>query len=74
MRQCILDTEKICNDCMECDRCDKNPDKICDNCCECIREDAEYTGIEVVDVVTEKTDEYLQAYFDGGDDGGEGEA
>ena len=33
---CILDENKICDDCGECNRCDLDPDKICDNCCRCI--------------------------------------
>ena len=35
-RICLLDENKICDDCGECDRCDLDPNKICDNCCKCI--------------------------------------
>lgn len=35
-RICVLDPDKICDDCGECDRCDLDPNKICDNCCRCI--------------------------------------
>lgn len=35
-RICVLDEEKICDDCGECNRCDLDPNKICDNCCLCI--------------------------------------
>ena len=41
-RRCLLDENKICDDCGECDRCDLDPTKICDNCCKCIAmEDAD---------------------------------
>jgi hypothetical protein len=33
---CVLDENKICDDCGECNRCDLDPNKICDNCCKCI--------------------------------------
>lgn len=33
---CVLDDNKICDDCGECNRCDLDPEKICDNCCRCI--------------------------------------
>lgn len=35
-RMCLLDENKVCDDCGECDRCDLDPNKICDNCCKCI--------------------------------------
>ena len=35
-RLCLLDENKICDDCGECDRCDLDPNKICDNCCKCL--------------------------------------
>ena len=38
---CILDNNKICDNCGECHFCDLNPDKICDNCCKCIQKDDE---------------------------------
>jgi len=34
--KCVLDEEKICDDCGECDMCDLDPSKICDNCGACI--------------------------------------
>ena len=33
---CVLDENKECDDCGECNRCDLDPNKICDNCCMCI--------------------------------------
>ena len=35
---CILEDNKKCNECGECDRCDLDPTKICDNCGACISE------------------------------------
>ena len=35
---CVLEDDKKCNNCGECDRCDLDPSKICDNCGACISE------------------------------------
>ena len=35
-KKCILDDQKICDGCGECDRCDLDPNKICDNCMKCM--------------------------------------
>lgn len=40
--KCVLDEEKVCDGCGECEICDIDPNKICDNCGKCldIRDDA----------------------------------
>ena len=48
---CIMDENKICNDCGECSRCDLDPEKICDNCMKCINSDADYSAIEIDEVI-----------------------
>lgn len=40
-KRCVLDEEKLCDDCGECLRCDLDPNKICDNCCLCIAQEDE---------------------------------
>lgn len=50
MKECVLE-EKVCTNCGECTRCDINPDKICDNCGKCLETGADYTGIEIEDIV-----------------------
>lgn len=35
-RVCLLDDNKVCDNCGECDRCDLDPNKLCDNCCKCL--------------------------------------
>jgi len=50
---CILDEEKVCDQCGECDRCDLDPQKICDNCGKCIADDRDYEVIEIDQIVTE---------------------
>ena len=44
---CVLDDEKICDDCGECDVCDLDPLKMCDNCGKCL---------DIKDVATIKID------------------
>lgn len=51
LNKCILDENKICNDCGECDKCDLTPGKICDNCGKCIGLDADSRAIEIEDVI-----------------------
>lgn len=73
MKYCVLEDEKLCNECGECNRCDLNPDKICDNCCQCIDSDTtdkEYTKIPVADIVLNDEDTYLKTYY--GDEEEEG--
>lgn len=54
---CILDDEKLCDGCGECERCDLDPSKKCDNCMKCVRGDNDYRAIMVDDFE-------LQAEFD----------
>ena len=42
MKRCILQSDKVCNDCGACDdRCELDPTKICDNCFRCLDEDTQ---------------------------------
>ena len=63
MKHCLLDENKICDECTECDRCDLNPDKLCDNCCKCIDPQEENLVLPITDIVTEKETEYLDEYY-----------
>jgi hypothetical protein len=48
----MLEEDKICDNCLECNICDLKPDKICDNCAKCINDDAPYRAIEIDDIFT----------------------
>ena len=52
--KCVLDENKICNDCGECDKCDLDHNKLCDNCGKCIGLDADSRAIEIEDVIIRK--------------------
>ena len=52
--KCILDENKMCNDCGDCDRCDLDNEKICNNCGKCIGLDADSRAIEIEDVILRK--------------------
>ncbi len=54
MKYCVLDEEKWCDDCGECNRCDLNPDKLCDNCGKCIEETMDYKEILIDEILREK--------------------
>ena len=51
-KKCLLDAEKLCNDCGECDKCDYDENKICDNCGKCLGLDAESRAI-IIDSIEE---------------------
>ncbi len=47
MQKCVLDPEKTCIECGECNICDLNPGKLCDNCCRCIEPENDFETIEI---------------------------
>lgn len=57
-RFCLLDENKICDECGDCTRCDLDPNKLCDNCMKCISSDADSRAIEIDDIIMdENTDD-----------------
>lgn len=53
-KKCVLDENKLCDDCGECNYCDLNPFKICDNCGKCIDCDEEYRELKIDEIVLNK--------------------
>jgi hypothetical protein len=51
VKNCILDDEKVCNGCGECDMCDLDPKKKCDNCCKCIEDSNRSFASIVIDEI-----------------------
>lgn len=49
MYDCILNPDKYCTECGQCNVCDLDPTKICDNCCQCLG-DADYRAIEITEI------------------------
>lgn len=56
MKYCLLDENKICDDCGECNVCDLDPNKICDNCMKCVKSGADYAAIEIDEIIDEDLD------------------
>lgn len=52
---CVLDENKICDDCGECQVCDLDPNKICDNCMKCVRTGADYNAVEIDEIIDDGT-------------------
>lgn len=50
MKYCVLDNEKLCDDCGECEICDIDKNKICDNCGKCLGLDAESRAV-IIDAI-----------------------
>jgi len=48
---CVLDENKICDDCGECSVCDLDPNKICDNCMKCVNTGAAYNAVEIDEII-----------------------
>lgn len=74
IKYCVLDENKVCDDCGECNVCDLDPNKICDNCMKCLNTGADYNAIEIDEIIEDGTDtaEYEQlraelAELDAGD-------
>ena len=60
-KMCLMDPEKICDDCGECERCDLDPNKLCDNCMKCLSSTgADYLAIEVDDIIESESDDKAQ--------------
>lgn len=51
--RCILDENKICDDCGECEFCDLDPTKLCDNCGKCL-DIKEFATIKIDDIIVPK--------------------
>ncbi|TEB06875.1 hypothetical protein Psch_00408 [Pelotomaculum schinkii] len=48
--KCILEEDKICDNCCECFVCDLDPGKICDNCAKCLKI-PDYKAIIIDDIL-----------------------
>lgn len=57
---CLLDENKVCDDCGECNYCDLDLNKTCDNCCKCLDDNIDYRAINITRIITdeEKAKEY----------------
>ena len=58
-RRCLLNEEKLCDDCGECARCDLDPSKLCDNCMKCVKSDADYLEIQIDEILDTDGEIYL---------------
>ncbi len=54
VKKCVLDEDKICDECGECDYCDLNPFKKCDNCGKCIDSSDEYRELKIDEIRIKK--------------------
>ena len=54
---CVLVEGKLCNACGECQKCDLDPDKICDNCMKCVNSGADYSAIEIDEIIESESAE-----------------
>ena len=57
-KMCVLEENKVCDGCCECDRCDLDPNKICDNCMKCLGLDgsSDYRAITISGIVLNEED------------------
>ena len=55
-KNCVLDENKICDNCGECSVCDLDPNKICDNCMKCLNTGADYSAIEIDEIIDDGAD------------------
>ena len=55
-KMCVLDEEKLCDGCGECDRCDLDPNKVCDNCMKCLGLEADYRSVTIEGIYLNEND------------------
>ncbi|KEH96015.1 hypothetical protein [Clostridium massiliodielmoense] len=56
---CILELNKECNDCGECNKCDLNPNKKCNNCGKCLElEGYDTKAINIEQIFEEDDNDY----------------
>jgi len=48
---CILEENKICDNCCDCFVCDLDPNKVCDSCAKCL-DTSDYNAIIIDDILT----------------------
>lgn len=53
-KACILDENKLCDNCCECFVCDLDPTKNCDNCAQCLML-VEYNGIQISEIIIKES-------------------
>ncbi|CAB1245187.1 hypothetical protein ACFHWD_17300 [Clostridium sp. MT-14] len=54
---CILDKNKLCDNCGECDVCDLDPNKKCDNCGKCLEmEGYDMKAIKIDGIIDDKNE------------------
>ena len=51
VKYCVLEDDKVCDNCGQCNICDLDPNKICDNCMKCIKSGADYNAIEIDEII-----------------------
>lgn len=58
-KQCVLDPQKECIECGECNICDLDPSKVCDNCGKCIGLDGNtaFRALKVDGIIGEDLDQ-----------------
>jgi len=61
---CILEVNKECNDCGECNKCDLNPNKKCNNCGKCLEKEGYDTkAINIEQIFEEDDDDFVEEEF-----------
>ncbi|KGM95378.1 hypothetical protein Z968_09235 [Clostridium novyi A str. 4552] len=62
---CILEANKECNNCGECNKCDLNPNKKCNNCGKCLElEGYDTKAINIEQIFEEDDNDYSEEEFE----------
>lgn len=46
-KKCVLNPDRICNNCGKCNYCDLDENKICDNCMKCVIGDNHFISVKI---------------------------
>jgi hypothetical protein len=47
---CILDEDKLCDNCCDCFICDLDPNKLCDNCAKCL-DTSDFNAVKISEII-----------------------
>ena len=60
MKMCVLEDNKICDDCGQCSMCDLDPNKICDNCMKCMGDEVDFRAVTIAGIRLENENDAEQ--------------
>lgn len=62
MKKCVLNSNKVCDNCNQCNMCSLDPTKVCDNCFRCLDTDEkDYIDIPISELIGDEDSVVVKA-------------